>query len=83
MSDQSQIEWTDSTWNPTTGCTKVSRGCDNCYAERLAGRLLSGTYRRRRPVMNTAANRRDPFAVRIWPDRLSIPGAGERPDGCS
>jgi len=38
MSDQSAIEWTDSTWNPTTGCTKVSEGCDNCYAERFAER---------------------------------------------
>jgi len=35
----SQIEWTDSTWNPVTGCTKVSPGCKNCYAERMANRL--------------------------------------------
>ena len=34
MSDKSAIEWTDATWNPVTGCTKVTRGCDNCYAER-------------------------------------------------
>jgi protein gp37 len=33
------IEWTDATWNPVAGCTKVSRGCDNCYAERLAERF--------------------------------------------
>lgn len=39
MSLSSTIEWTDSTWNPITGCTKVSAGCDNCYAERLALRL--------------------------------------------
>jgi protein gp37 len=39
MSDRSLIEWTDSTWNPVTGCTKVSAGCKNCYAERLAPRL--------------------------------------------
>ena len=32
------IEWTNETWNPTTGCTKVSPGCDNCYAETLAKR---------------------------------------------
>lgn len=35
----SKIEWTESTWNPVTGCTKVSPGCTNCYAERMARRL--------------------------------------------
>ena len=35
----SKIEWTESTWNPTTGCTKISSGCANCYAERMAMRL--------------------------------------------
>ena len=35
----SKIEWTDSTWNPVTGCTKISAGCANCYAERMAIRL--------------------------------------------
>jgi protein gp37 len=35
----SKIEWTESTWNPLTGCTKVSPGCKNCYAERMAKRL--------------------------------------------
>ena len=39
MGESSAIEWTDSTWNPVTGCTKVSRGCDNCYAERFAERF--------------------------------------------
>ncbi|MFQ5793195.1 MAG: DUF5131 family protein [Acidobacteriota bacterium] len=39
MSAQSAIEWTDATWNPVTGCTKISPGCKNCYAERLALRL--------------------------------------------
>jgi protein gp37 len=39
MGDKSTIEWTDATWNPVTGCSKVSPGCKNCYAERLAGRL--------------------------------------------
>jgi len=39
MADGSRIEWTDATWNPVTGCTKVSRGCDNCYAERFAERF--------------------------------------------
>ena len=39
MGDKSAIEWTNATWNPTTGCTKVSAGCLNCYAERLSKRL--------------------------------------------
>lgn len=39
MSDRSKIEWTDATWNPVTGCTKVSAGCANCYAERMVKRL--------------------------------------------
>ena len=39
MALKSKIEWTESSWNPVTGCTKVSPGCSNCYAERLACRL--------------------------------------------
>lgn len=39
MAQQSQIEWTESTWNPLTGCTKISPGCKHCYAERMALRL--------------------------------------------
>jgi protein gp37 len=39
MADQSGIEWTEATWNPTVGCTKVSPGCDRCYAERVALRF--------------------------------------------
>lgn len=39
MALSSGIEWTESTWNPVTGCTKVSSGCKHCYAERMAGRL--------------------------------------------
>ncbi len=39
MGAQSAIEWTDATWNPVTGCTKVSEGCAHCYAERMARRL--------------------------------------------
>lgn len=39
MAQNSKIEWTGSTWNPVTGCTKVSIGCKNCYAERMARRL--------------------------------------------
>ena len=39
MADHSGIEWTEATWNPTVGCTKVSPGCDRCYAEKIARRF--------------------------------------------
>lgn len=39
MATSTAIEWTDATWNPVTGCTKISAGCDNCYAERFAERF--------------------------------------------
>ncbi|WP_188188936.1 DUF5131 family protein [Nonomuraea sp. SYSU D8015] len=39
MADRSSIEWTEATWNPTTGCDRISPGCDNCYALRLSSRL--------------------------------------------
>ena len=39
MAQKTGIEWTDATWNPVTGCTKISAGCDNCYAERFAERF--------------------------------------------
>jgi protein gp37 len=39
MAQKSKIEWTESTWNPVTGCAKISSGCKNCYAERMALRL--------------------------------------------
>lgn len=39
VADKSAIEWTDATWNPVTGCTKITRGCDNCYAHRFAERF--------------------------------------------
>jgi protein gp37 len=41
MAGNSSIEWTEATWNPLTGCNKVSQGCKNCYAERMAKRLLA------------------------------------------
>lgn len=48
MAQQSSIEWTEATWNPVTGCNKISPGCKNCYAERLAARLQAmGSYRYR------------------------------------
>ena len=78
MPDRSAIEWTDATWNPTTGCTRVSAGCDHCYAARMAVRLAA-TYRRRTPVVDVAENRRDPFAVRLWPERLRAPRSWRAP----
>ena len=41
MSGLSHIEWTEATWNPVTGCTKISAGCKNCYAERMSKRLMA------------------------------------------
>ncbi len=73
------IEWTDATWNPVTGCTRVSTGCDHCYAATLASRLLRNHYTSRQPVRDSAANRRDPFAVRIWPERLADPLLDAKP----
>jgi protein gp37 len=73
MAQRTGIEWTDSTWNPVSGCTQVSAGCDNCYALTLATRLLRQHYTRRAPEKDTAENRDDPFAVRVWPERLDDP----------
>jgi len=64
-SDHSAIEWTESTWNPTSGCTKVSPGCDRCYAERI-------TVRFPRSFPNG-------FALTLRPDSLSIPLHWKRP----
>lgn len=79
MGQKTGIEWTDSTWNPVTGCTRVSAGCDNCYAATLAARLLKDTYRTRLPVVDTDITRHDPFAVRLWPERLSQPLSWREP----
>lgn len=73
------IEWTDVTWNPVTGCTRVSSGCDNCYAATLANRLLKETYLSRPPVVDSDITRRDPFAVRLWPERVSQPLSWREP----
>src|SRR6185436_5276462 len=74
MADNSSIEWTDATWNPMTGCTKVSAGCDHCYASTLAHRpILTGVYSKMLPVKDTPANRADSFAPRFWEERLEQP----------
>jgi len=69
MGDKSAIEWTDATWNPVTGCTKVSPGCKNCYAERLAARLQAMGNPRYQ----------NGFAVTLHPDQLSLPLRWPRP----
>jgi protein gp37 len=63
MSENSAIEWTDATWNPVTGCTKISPGCKNCYAERLALRL--------KKMGNTRY--KNAFSVTLHPDQLELP----------
>ena len=47
MADKTKIEWTDATWNPITGCSRVSPGCEHCYAERLAGTRLKHHWSRK------------------------------------
>ena len=68
-----KIEWTDEVWNPMTGCTKISTGCDHCYAHTVAHRRTRDIYLKQRPVKDTPENRLDPFAPRFWPERLEIP----------
>jgi protein gp37 len=63
MGDKSAIEWTDATWNPVTGCTKVSPGCKHCYAERLAFRLQAMGNPRYRNA----------FQVTLHREQLSLP----------
>ncbi|MDM3894779.1 DUF5131 family protein [Mycobacterium intracellulare] len=67
MADKTGIEWTEATWNPVTGCDKVSPGCDHCYAESIAHRF-DGT-----PAYPNG------FAVTLRPERLDIPLRWKRP----
>lgn len=71
MALSSGIEWTDATWNPTVGCTKVSPGCKHCYAEVMHSRL------ERMPGMKKYAN---PFKViQPWQDDLELPLSWKKP----
>lgn len=63
MANKSNIEWTEMTWNPVTGCTKVSQGCKHCYAERMAKRLTA----------MGAERYRNGFSVTLHPDLVDIP----------
>ncbi len=69
MSNNSSIEWTDATWNPITGCTKYSPGCDNCYAEKMAKRL----HGMGKPKY------RNGFAVTCHPAELQTPATWRKP----
>jgi protein gp37 len=69
VAEQTGIEWTDATWNPVTGCTKISPGCKNCYAERLALRLQAMGNPRYRKA----------FEVTLHHDLLTLPIRWRRP----
>ncbi|MEZ4378842.1 MAG: phage Gp37/Gp68 family protein [Gemmatimonadales bacterium] len=79
MGTRTGIEWTSATWNPMTGCTQLSAGCDHCYAKTVAERRTREVYLRRLPVKDTARNRADPFAPRFWPERLTQPLSWQTP----
>jgi protein gp37 len=69
MAQGSGIEWTESTWNPVTGCTKVSPGCKHCYAERMAERLQA----------MGQANYRNGFRLTLQPHMLELPLRWKKP----
>jgi protein gp37 len=69
MSTNSPIEWTESTWNPVTGCTKISPGCKHCYAERMAKRLKA----------MGQSNYANGFSLTLQPQMLSLPLKWKKP----
>ena len=69
MADSTPIEWTDSTWNPVTGCTKLTAGCDHCYAERFSERFRGV---KDHPFENG-------FDLTIRPDRVTQPLRWKQP----
>ena len=69
MSDQTSIEWTDATWNPVTGCQKISPGCKNCYAARLAPRLQ---------VMGNPRYSNG-FSIKLHHDLIDLPKKWKKP----
>jgi protein gp37 len=69
MALNSSIEWTDATWNPVTGCTQVSAGCDHCYALAFAERF--------RGVPDHPYEQG--FDLRLWPERLELPKRWKKP----
>lgn len=85
MADASKIEWTDATWNPVTGCTKVSPGCANCYIERTPPFRMASRYFQRPIVGYDEVTRVAQFGsemttgVRLHPDRLDQPLRWRKP----
>ena len=73
----SSIEWTDKTWNPTVGCSRISPGCEHCYAERFAGRKLSDAHRGL--TVRGSKGARWTGAVRCFPNRLAQPLRWRKP----
>lgn len=69
MAGESTIEWTEWTWNPVTGCTKVSQGCKHCYAERMAKRLKA----------MGAARYESGFSLALHEDLIDLPRRWKRP----
>lgn len=69
---KTKIEWTDRTWNPVTGCTKISPACDHCYAERMAKRLAAN------PTVKYR-ERYKGFKPTCWPERLTEPLKWKKP----
>lgn len=72
MSDNSKIEWTETTWNVVTGCTRVSEGCDHCYIERTPPFRMAGRRFDRPGVGGTTG-------VILHPDRLGVPLGWRKP----
>lgn len=77
MSDKSTIEWTDATWNPTTGCTRVSAGCENCYIETTPPFRINGIKFRKdgEPSHEIGAS----TGITLHPDRLDQPLKWRKP----
>lgn len=78
LSDGTKIEWSEATWNPTTGCDRVSVGCDNCYALTLAKRLKAMGAAK----YQTDGDRRSSgpgFGVAVHPDSLLVPYSWRQP----
>ncbi|MBN9738066.1 phage Gp37/Gp68 family protein [Pseudonocardia sp. Ae707_Ps1] len=78
MAQSSAIEWTEATWNPTTGCDRISSGCDNCYALKLAGRLKAMGQPRYQNDGNGVTSGPG-FGVTLHPDALGVPSRWRRP----